>query len=435
MNWLSDFNQKLVAANDWMTKQNRQTWSAVRERYADLMQKLGWSTPDTESDDDPQGGSSVPKGIDGEPLLISVDGRRPAVCKPPRQFPPLENLIGNADAVSRLTRGAFDAWTKTPRSAADLSLAFIGPASSGKTTCAAHYSAAVCLPFVEIQPQEVLDIGDIYVKIREAVDGAEVLNPLTGETEHFECIVLERDENHVATKIILPPCVVFIDEVHRLRPKIVQGGLLKACEHSDRSMMTEDGIFVDTSHVCWIVATTERGKLFSAFETRFSKVSLRLYSEHETAQILKLKYPKLPDAACLEAAHYCRSVPREAMAFAREMIAERKLTRHAWEDCAAAVARDNGIDEYGMTLQRLQILTILAGGPVPKNRLAVRLGVKPLELERFILPPLQSVTPDQPDMLVSVCPKGFCLTPASLAELDKRDIDYDRETALAGMRR
>ena len=70
---------------------------------------------------------------------------------------------------------------------------------------------------------------------------------------------------------VAPPCIVFIDEVHQL-PRKVEQGLLTATEKGTHRLETETGTVLDTYHVCWMIATTDRGLLFDAFDTRFSKV-------------------------------------------------------------------------------------------------------------------------------------------------------------------
>ena len=311
----------------------------------------------------------------------------------------LSTIIGNKRAVRRLKRARYQFQTGKPPN-----LAIIGPASTGKTLMARSYAHKLA-PFLELQPQAIESLGWLHDK----------LLPM-------------RDK----------PCIVFIDEVHNLKKPIVQG-LLKAVEPNDRILETEEGYKYDTSKISWVIATTERGLLFDAFDTRFSKVQLRHYSRGEIAQIVKLSYGSFSDAACKMIAHYCGLVPREALLFAEEVLTEWRIQNDSdtvdpdnsgdmlpntprISEIMKYVANDSGIDEHGMTFKRLSILVELGNGPIASTRLAGCVQVKKQELDRFILPPLLAKTPDRQPYL-SVCSKGYYITPVGLRELDLRGID------------
>ncbi|NBT36200.1 MAG: hypothetical protein EBT03_11830, partial [Betaproteobacteria bacterium] len=222
-------------------------------------------------------------------------------------------------------------------------------------------------------------------------------------------------------RYFLPPIIVFIDEVHNLKNSVVQG-LLKATEPNDRIMVTEKGYEVRTDKVCWMIATTDRGDLFDAFDTRFQKVNLQLYSMKEMAQIVQMNNPDFDEDACMLVAKYNSQVPREALAFARDMRVEKEMSGcDSWEEVAKLVAKDHGIDEHGMTLSRVEILRALGQGPVSAAQLPFVVHVKQEELRKFILPPLMSRTPDR-EPLVTVSARGYTITKAGLEELEKRSI-------------
>ena len=88
----------------------------------------------------------------------------------------------------------------------------------------------------------------------------------------------------------MPPCVVFIDEVHAL-PRNLIPELLKAVEPKDGILVVENGTEADCRKVCWIIATTERGLLFPPFENRFRKIHLEMYGAEEIAAIVQLDHP------------------------------------------------------------------------------------------------------------------------------------------------
>lgn len=339
---------------------------------------------------------------------------------------PLSRFVGNKCAVKRLSRAAFAAWSRYNHACADQSLAIIGPASTGKTTLAKLFAKTVDLPFVSIQPRAIHKVEDIFNEISEVC-------ARTSVTDHGESTLKLIPMDYMNEKTgrrmghtkyyILPPMVVFIDEVHSMRDNVVQG-LLKATEADDREMVTESGIIANTANVCWIIATTERGLLFKPFDSRFEKIELRLYSKKEVSLIVGLNNPDWDTSNCDLVAKYCSHVPRESLRFAREMRTEFEMQngKANWEKVAATIAEDRGIDPYGMTYQRLQVLKFLGNKTVSQPQMATFIGVEIEELKKYTMPALLATTPDQEMSLVMVTPKGYCITPAGLKELDKRKI-------------
>jgi Holliday junction resolvasome RuvABC ATP-dependent DNA helicase subunit len=320
----------------------------------------------------------------------------------------LNHFVGNKEAVRRLSRAVFSALGKRNRDCSDYSFALIGPASTGKTYLSKLFAKVIGIPFVVIEPQSVKQVQDIFDEIEKACV----------EFKGHDISLFEYDGG----RYYLPPMVVFIDEVHNLKDSVVQG-LLKATEPNDRVMVTEKGYVVKTDKVCWMIATTDRGDLFDAFDTRFQKVNLRLYSRDEMAQIIKMNNPDWDDEICKIVAKYNSQVPREALAFARDMRVEHEMSGDSWEDVAATVAHDHEIDEHGMTFKRVEILKALGQSPASRAQLPFVIHVKEEELKKFIMPPLMGRTPDQEPM-VTVSSKGYSITLAGLAELDKRGIPH-----------
>ncbi|HSG72627.1 MAG TPA: hypothetical protein VLA12_19600, partial [Planctomycetaceae bacterium] len=215
---------------------------------------------------------------------------------------------------------------------------------------------------------------------------------------------------------------VFIDEIHQANMQIEQC-LLKALEPNDRMLVAEDGREMCTRKIVFMFATTDRGDLFDALDTRTVKVNLRLYSRSEVAQIVHLNYPKWSLKACELVAKFCGSIPREALAFARDMEIERKMTGETSAVKLAEIVRqDHRIDEHGLTQQRLDILTALGQAPISRNRLGSIAQCKDAELQKFILPALLAKTPDREQPLITVSSKGYTITPEGLKELTLRKI-------------
>lgn len=347
-------------------------------------------------------------------LAPSADTRR-IWCDPKNEENPFSQFIGNDRAVKRLCRAAFSAFALHNRCCRDQSFAILGPASTGKTTLVKMMAELLDLPFVVIDPRSIATINDILVKIAKTCEDYPITDGDTGEIISLE---LEEENGH----FILPPMVIFIDEVHALRPNIIQG-LLKATEKNDCVLNSEAGYTVDTWNVCWCIATTDRGMLFDAFDTRFTKIQLNLYSKEEIAQIVQLKNPDWDMEVCRLVAKFSSVVPREALDFATEMQLEHNMNDGEWEDIARQVAEDNEIDEFGMSHQRVNILRALGNGPIAKNRLAFVAGCKVEELEKFVLPALLANTPDRAP-LIAVISKGYSLTEEGRTELDKRGIKH-----------
>lgn len=324
----------------------------------------------------------------------------------------INSFIGNEEAIRRLSRAVFCAFGKQDHNCSDYSFALCGPPSTGKTHLAKLFAKTLSIPFVVIEPQMVKRVQDIFEEIKRVCSEYSKDSVKSGDLSLFD---------YGDNKYCPPPIVVFIDEVHNLKSNVVQG-LLKATEPTDRIMLTEDGCVVDTKNICWMIATTDRGDLFDAFDTRFQKITLRLYSREEMAKIIKMSNPDWDDEICLLVAKYNSQVPREALAFARDMRVEHEIYPRDWKSVAEVVAEDHGIDPHGMTYMRVGILKALGQCPMSASQLPFVAHVKEDELKKYIMPPLLARTPDQKVPLVTVTSKGYTITEAGLEELDKRGI-------------
>lgn len=352
-------------------------------------------------------------------LLFNVldDETKRRIVDPQNPNSYYNSYVGNDKAVKRLSRAAFAALGRKNHLCNDQYFALIGPASTGKTTLAKLHSKVVGLPFVEIQPQAIRKTHDIFEQISKVC-------------EAFANGAVKLQESGKKNRYILPPMIVFIDEVHALSNKVVQG-LLKATEHADCQLVTESGYEIDTKNVCWIIATTDRGLLFDAFDTRFEKLTLNLYSKAEVSKIINKGFPELDNKICNMIAQYNGNIPREALSFARESILTKDMDECSWESAIKTVAGERDIDEFGMTAQRVNAIAALGQRPLPANQLARIVGCKEEELRKFIMAPLVCVTPDQPEPLVLVASGvGYYITNSGFKELDKRNIEHNGVMAL-----
>jgi Holliday junction resolvasome RuvABC ATP-dependent DNA helicase subunit len=341
---------------------------------------------------------------------------------------PLSRFVGNAEAKKIVQRAAYAAWGRDNHCCADLSFAMVGPASAGKTTLARLFGETVRLPFVEIPPNGVRSCREVFDCI--AVTLERTIN--TDNPDDPFSLKMVKPDPFVTNDptMTVPPCIVFIDEVHGL-PRDIRDGLLKAIESKDRMLCIENGWFADCKNVCWVVATTERGKLFGPFDSRFTKVELEMYGNEEIAHIVNLDNPGWNLPLCRLVARYASRVPREALDFAKAMEQEYDLNAGDWEAVAARVARSLKIDRYGLTRRRLNVLVALGQvGAVSKGHMADFAGCGLEELEKFVMPAMLVSTTADPALVV-VTSRGYAITGRGLEELDRRGIPHRGEEVVA----
>jgi Holliday junction resolvasome RuvABC ATP-dependent DNA helicase subunit len=342
---------------------------------------------------------------------------------------PLSRFIGNEQAKRVVQRAAYQAWGRPNHCCADLSFAMVGPASSGKTTLARLFAETVRLPVIEIPPNSIRSSRELYDQI--AVTLERTINTDDPDDPFSLKMVPPAPGESDDPTMHVPPSIVFIDEAHGL-PRDVRDGLLKAIESKDRMLCIEGGWYADCKNVCWVVATTERGKLFGPFDSRFTKVELGMYEAEEIAAIVQLDNPGWNLPLCRLVAQFAGRIPREALDFAKAIVQEHEMNGGMeWEATAARVARSLKIDRYGLTRQRLVVLVALGQlGATSKGRMADFAGCGLEELEKFVMPALLVSTPDEPAMVV-VTNKGYAITRRGLEELDRRSIPHRGEEVVA----
>lgn len=322
---------------------------------------------------------------------------------------PLNKFIGNKQAINRLRPLAYKALGRQNHCCRDLSLAFLGPASTGKTTVAKLFAKTVGLPFVELHPRELSSAYDIFLSIKD-----------TCAEWGLELVEIKPNFYQV------PSSIVFIDEVHALRKRLVDA-LLKPTESKDAVLVARDPkkghkITVNCWHVCWMVATTDRGDLPHAFDTRFTKIQMKMYTLAEVAEIIHFHNPHLDEEVCELIAKFGGRVPREALDFATAVELRQEMVGKDWIDVVHMVRQDHGIDEFGMSERRVKILKALADkGSIPLGRLTHVAQCGAEELRNYVLPILLEFTDDR-NALISVSSRGYSITEAGIEELKKRHI-------------
>jgi len=346
---------------------------------------------------------------DGTPP--SPDARRDAL-NPDNPLSPYYGIVGNRKTIDRLIRIDFHALGQYNHNASTINVAILGGSGSGKTEIMTRHYRANRLPTAELGPKSVQKTHDVFLAIKRACHHQNIPMVQLGKENHYTA----------------PPCNVVLDEVHAVNPNVIQG-LLKATEPKDRTLHTEEGITLDCQYVHWIIGTTDRGKLPDAFDNRFIRFQLTYYKKEEIAQIVHFNNQDIPMEACMLAAHYAGKIPREALTFASEMKLEYEMSPTNWNEVANKIAKENDIDEFGMSGARLKVIIALGQGPIAANRLPNSVGVKIEELEKFLLPWLFEATDDQPPM-IQVTSRGYSLTECGLDELNKRKIQNKGKDAL-----
>lgn len=239
---------------------------------------------------------------------------------------PFHNFVGNQHAVRRLCRVAFEVFGRHDRECSDYSFALLGPSSSGKATLARLFGDLICLPFVEVDAHSVNDINDVVVAIAKVLEATPIKNC------QYETLEMQDLGDG---QLIVPPCVVFIDGFENLSRKVEQG-LRQAFAGSVQT----NGWKLDTRTICWIISSNEL--LLPNGLDRFTTIRMKPLSIEEVAQVVALHNPDLPVEVCRLVAQHA-SMPREALAFAKEMRTEFEMNGGDWQHVAVAVAKDWGL--------------------------------------------------------------------------------------------
>ena len=337
------------------------------------------------------------------PPAPSLEQRLWAV-NPDNPASPFHSYVGQPHAKTKLGRSVTVALNNHDHLCREIAWLLSGPSSVGKTTLARLFAKSLQIPLIEISPKAVKTL-------QELVD--------------FICICLNNNETPIApqqliNRIVLPPCIVFIDEVHALKNSLQQG-LLKAVESKDSVLHTEKGEIIDCYNVCWMIATTDCADLFDAFTNRFCEIKLRPYTRKEIAEIVKVHNQDFEFETCEMIARYEPRIPRKALEFARDVRMLKSIyIDKSCEDLVSIIADENGLDESGLHKMHIQILKIISKNPTAKERLATQLSIRLKELDSRIMPSLVADTPDMP-ALVGVSQQGYLLTKAGYEELKKRN--------------
>jgi Holliday junction resolvasome RuvABC ATP-dependent DNA helicase subunit len=368
------------------------------------------------------------KPSDGEIITMLADNNENC---------PLSKVIvseENRGNMRILKRFAFNAFADPFHSCKGMNFAMYASPGQGKTYVIKQWAKTIGIPLLFVQS--------------DALDSTWTLFDLLVDLFISAGTPLEPQDNDY--QFVLPPCIVFFDEAHALKNELRTGGLLNAMEANDGLLRTKQSgknqqqYEIDCREVCWIAASTDPGLIFKssqAFYERFRiNIKWKSAGREEIAKIVKLdnmrkvseephKFVAMSDEACAIVAQY-ETVPRKAIAFADQMILERRMMHVDWAEAAAVVAEDNGIDKFGLPYQIISLLESLAKRPVSDRNILNIVNCRREEFDSQYAPLLMAETKER-GPLAATTSKGWAITRTGCSELDKRGIKHRGHLQLA----
>lgn len=315
-----------------------------------------------------------------------------------------DGFIGNADAVHTIQRNLKVALMRTPVSL-DRTFLFVGPPSVGKTELARRIVGALGLPFLRIDGRMVRTREKLFKMIDELLIARQIY-PKEGDGK--------TDGLHT---VEYPPFGVFVDEVQTMCES-AQESLLTMLENDDRSVVLdgETRRRVNVKQATFIFATTKPSELDRAFRSRCMEIVLQRYSLDEVMQMVRARYPQLPDLAIERAAGCSRRVPRRAFDLAREIEAELLISEDDdVRNCIRRVCHGQGIlYGRGETRNDVRYMNLLKQRPLGETAIAAHLH----DVERDAIG--EDIEPFLLDCgYIEITPKGRALTRAGLKWLSE----------------
>ena len=303
--------------------------------------------------------------------------------------PAFGDFVGNTRAVEALSiqlRYLEETGDRTIRS-----VGLFGPKSTGKTELSRRLATALDVPYLPLSETGLGNINQLAERMQERVRETGTPMPVVG---------------HQGGQPVLrsPPMLVFIDEVHQLRPR-VQDTLLPVLEADDR-MLRASRLIIDARDVSFVIATTDWGKLREPFRSRVRAVMLEPYDTDEVAQMLRNRIDaaspnngsdididpivaQLSEDALVAIATAARAVPRVALDLLREIGMALRIrvcepgVDSVWEYLRKMVP----CDRQGLTSRDRDYLRIVAKrGPIGVDNIATELGTDRSNVEGAIEP-------------------------------------------------
>jgi Holliday junction resolvasome RuvABC ATP-dependent DNA helicase subunit len=333
---------------------------------------------------------------------------------------------GNSDNFDLLFDAAFQAHKRFNHSLSGMNFGVYGKSGCGKTYVVQKFVDSIGIPFIFIQSKSLDSTYTLLMEMMKKFKAFQTPLVLTGEDQYR-----------------IPPCVVFFDEAHALKDALVESALLNPMDAGDSTMYCQARknapiITADVKEVCWIAATTDKAKLFDAFRTRLTEIEWQSAGPDELKYMVRMAMDKeyasnklpfqIPLDAC-ELVYKFEPVPREANAFARQMIFRKDRVNCSWEEACEEVRKARGYDEYGLHFRQLAILKALGQHPIAKGNLNAVARCRQEEVDNDHLPSLMEYRDDRPWCISTS--RGVAITRNGLKQLVKRGIMHKGEKVTA----
>lgn len=343
---------------------------------------------------------------------------------------PLNDIIvsaANEGNLRNLRRFAFTSYKRFNRSCRGCNFGIYCPPGQGKTFIVKKFAETIGIPFVFVQSPSLESTYMLFEQISDAFQ--KLGNPIVPMKD------AKRD-------FYIPPCIVFLDEAHELRDSMMKGSLLNAMEPDDGYMMIKQpgtrgsSLTVDCYEICWVAATTDRGDLFDAFESRLTTaIEWNSASGEELAKIVKNGLDKKvrtkelhfsPPMEICELISKYQKTPRLAIhGFGAKVVQQKDfMPSYTWEECCQVVADDIGLNGFGFTQKQVMILSALGQRPIAESRLSEIAKCRLAQVKRYELPGLMQYNGNGP-YVVSMPGKGMCITESGLEKLEEMSIQHN----------
>lgn len=258
--------------------------------------------------------------------------------------------IGNDEAVYAIERDLLLALASEPPK---LTRAFLlwGPSSAGKTEMARRIAGVMGLPFSSFAGATLKNVKQLVGTMERAAMSNNLPIKQVGEKGGMPIYRV-------------PAMLVFVDEAHDMKES-VQETFLTLIEAKDRTAVIDvdkEMRMYDMADVGFIFATTHPHNLIRTFRNRCTEVALRGYTAAEVSTMVRNAYPDLPVDVIVDIATCCKCIPRKALDFARDVVAESATRGNPdLRECFARVARGRGIlGKNGTTRNDVEVLRVLA---------------------------------------------------------------------------
>jgi len=335
----------------------------------------GGSDPDIQFFDENSPTEKVFRGLSSPEILERVDRSSPKS--------PFFGKIGQNGVIQQFSAILATALKSSRHLVEKTALLLTGPPSAGKTDLAKCLIRGLDLPTIETDGKQITSTNSVFEFVKDTLNEDKLSFPVLGE-------------RNGKSLYKLPPSVLFIDEIHGLRPTVMDA-LLKALESKDCTLVTDDA-YVDCTNLLWIGATTERGIILAnkpAFDTRFRKIEFDSYSREEIVEIVKLNFPSWEYSECQEIVSKSSYIIREAIQLGQIVESQFELMslsgRPTRMDAIHKVVEQIGINEHGLNKTQMRVLQLLAkkhpnGATYGHICSSIKKGVE--ELKQAILPGL-----------------------------------------------